>query len=106
MPRIVPGDIFAMLRELDGEATEGGFVSAGHIAFDDGPRLQAEIFRLLNRVRIEQRGDRRLLGGFLGHLVSQGGMEARARKSKMQARAKDSAFPQVDWVLLLVFSFA
>ena len=54
VPDIIAGDIFAVLGEFDGKAAQGGFMFAGHEAFDHVPRLQAEIFGLIDGCRVQQ----------------------------------------------------
>ena len=65
MPGVVAGDVFAMLRKLDGESAEGGAVRAGHVALDDAARLEPEVFGLLDGRGVEE-GAR---GGGGGHGV-------------------------------------
>ena len=45
VPRVVAGDILAVLGELDGKPAKGRLVRAGHVAFDDRARLDAEDIR-------------------------------------------------------------
>ena len=62
MPRVVAGDVFAVLRKLDRKSAERRLVRTGHVALDNRARLEAEILGLLDRLGIEQRRQ----GGFRG----------------------------------------
>ena len=55
MAGVVAGDVFAMLGELDSEAAERRTVGSGHVAFDDGARLQPpEMLGPLDRLGVEE----------------------------------------------------
>jgi hypothetical protein len=61
--RVVAGHVLAVLRELDREPSERGFVRAGHVALHNGPRLKPKVLRALDRLWIQQRADLVLLRG-------------------------------------------
>ena len=52
--RVVAGGVFAVLRELDGEAVEGGAVFADAVALDDTTREHAERFGAGECVGVEE----------------------------------------------------
>ena len=55
MPRVIAGDVLAVLRKLDGKPTKRRPVCAGHVALDHRPRLQAQMLRALDGDGIEER---------------------------------------------------
>ena len=62
MAGVIAVGVFAMLRELDGEAAIRGFVFARHVAFDNVAGVETE--RLCAR---DRKGIQKLIEGFLIH---------------------------------------